>query len=81
MEAEEAMPQTAVLDIPEGSSNDALHTLKLFEIFIRFLDRGCLVRVGCKEIAFESNEEAMAAIHQYVAFPVEEHKRWRSMLG
>jgi hypothetical protein len=46
------------------------------EINIRFLSVGCLVRVGCKEIAFTSVKEAMAAINDYVMNPHEESEKW-----
>ena len=43
--------------------------LRDYEINIRFLSLGCIVRVGCKEIAFKSIEEAMQEINEYVANP------------
>jgi len=55
--------------------------LREHEIRIRFLSRGCIVSVGCQEIAFESVETAMTAINTYVANPYDEQKRWRKILG
>ena len=43
--------------------------LREFEITIRFLSLGCLVRVGCKEIAFTSIDEAMKEVNAYVTNP------------
>ena len=43
--------------------------LREFEISIRFLSLGCLVRVGCKEIAFTSIDEAMKEVNAYVTNP------------
>jgi hypothetical protein len=43
--------------------------LREFEINIRFLSLGCLVRVGCKEIAFTSIDEAMKEVNAYVTNP------------
>jgi hypothetical protein len=43
--------------------------LRDYEINIRFLSVGCVVRVGCKEIAFASISEAMEEINEYVANP------------
>jgi hypothetical protein len=37
---------------------------------ITFLDRGCLVRVGCKSFAFESIEQAMAELTAYTKDPI-----------
>ena len=59
------------------SNNEALRE---YEIRIRFLNRGCVVRVGCKEIAFEDYTNAMVAINAYVANPWEEQKKWRKIL-
>lgn len=54
--------------------------LREYEINIRFLSRGCVVRVGCKEIAFEDYTNAMAAINAYVANPWAEQQKWRKIL-
>ena len=54
--------------------------LREHEINIRFLSRGCVVRVGCKEIAFEDHTNAMAQINAYVNNPWEEQKKWRKIL-
>jgi len=54
--------------------------LREYEINIRFLSRGCVVRVGCKEIAFEDPTYAMAQINAYVNNPWEEQKKWRKIL-
>ena len=43
--------------------------LRDYEINIRFLSLGCVVRVGCKEIAFTSIPEAMNEINAYVNNP------------
>lgn len=56
-------------------------TLREYEITIRFLNRGCVVRVGCKEIAFESIETAMKSINDYVANPYDEQQKWRKNLN
>jgi hypothetical protein len=45
--------------------------LREYEITIRFLSLGCIVRVGCKEIAFTSIQEAMKEINAYVTNPKE----------
>ena len=54
--------------------------LKRYEINIRFLDRGCVVTVGCKEIAFQHVPDAMAALNDYVKNPYGEQQRWRKLL-
>jgi len=56
--------------------------LQEYEINLRFLSRGCVVRVGCKEIAFEDVNKAMAEINEYVTGDTYEvHKKWRKLLN
>jgi hypothetical protein len=43
--------------------------LKEYEINIRFLSLGCIVRVGCKEIAFTSIDKAIQEVNDYIANP------------
>jgi hypothetical protein len=55
--------------------------LRGYEINIRFLDRGCIVKVGCKEIAFEDFSRAMAELNEYVMGDTYEvQKKWRKLL-
>lgn len=54
--------------------------LKEYEISIRFLSRGCVVRVGCQEIPFESVGNAMTELNAYIANPYETQKKWREIL-
>lgn len=81
-----AMPQPQVERMPEPTDGPQEYkpsnkeALRNFEIRIRFLDRGCIVSVGCKEIAFENYIEAMAALNAYVANPWDEQQKWRKIL-
>jgi len=50
--------------------------LREYEINIRFLSRGCIVKVGCKEIPFTSVGDAMVELNKYVSNPHEESKKW-----
>ena len=53
-----------------------------YEINIQFLHRGCIVRVGCKSIAFEDVNKAMAEINEYVTGETwEVQKKWRKLLN
>jgi adenosine deaminase len=54
--------------------------LQEYEIKIKFLSRGCIVSVGCKEIAFENVSEALGAFNLYVTSPYEEQQKWRKVL-
>ena len=74
---EPQMEKVAELKEWRPSNNEALRE---FEINIRFLSRGCVVRVGCKEIAFEDHTNAMGAINAYVANPWDEQQKWRKIL-
>jgi len=51
-------------------------TLREYDINIRFLSRGCIVKVGCKEIPFTSVGDAMVELNKYVSNPHEESKKW-----
>ena len=50
--------------------------LRDYEINIRFLSVGCVIRVGCKEIPFRRVSEAMEELNKYVENPYEETKKW-----
>jgi hypothetical protein len=55
--------------------------LREYELNIRFLNRGCVVRVGCKEIAFVDVNEAMVEINEYVTGNTwEVQQKWRKLL-
>jgi hypothetical protein len=56
-------------------------TLREYEINIRFLNRGCIVQVGCKSIAFETVESAMKEMNEYVNNTWEAQKKWRDILN
>lgn len=53
--------------------------LRDYEIGIRFLSLGCIVRVGCKEIAFTSTEEAMKELNAYINNPRELEKKYNKL--
>jgi hypothetical protein len=71
---------TEPCDAPKEWRPSNQETLREYEISIRFLNRGCVVRVGCKEIAFEDPTYAMAQINAYVNNPWEEQQKWRKIL-
>ncbi len=76
----ESVPQEESAIMQEyGPSNK--QWLREYEIIIRFLSRGCVVRVGCQEIAFESAEEAMKELNEYVSNTYETQQKWRKTLG
>jgi hypothetical protein len=54
--------------------------LRGYEVTIRFLSRGCIVKVGCQEIAFENTEDAMKELNEYVTNTYETQQKWRKIL-
>ncbi len=52
-------------------TREEISFLKSHSVEINFFDRGCVVRVGCRSLAFESTEEAMAELQEYVKRPLE----------
>jgi hypothetical protein len=55
--------------------------LREYEIAIRFLSRGCVIRVGCKEIAFEDNDNAMNELMEYAKDPYKTSEKWHKILN
>jgi hypothetical protein len=53
--------------------------LREYNIELRFLSVGCVIRVGCKEIPFTNVGEAMEELNKYVSNPHEEGKRWNKI--
>ena len=51
-------------------TNDQIAQLKNYDVQINFVDRGCVIKVGCKSFAFESVEEAMAELEAYTKDPI-----------
>ena len=78
--AEVQEPQIEKVSEPKEWRPSNAEVLREFEIRIKFLNRGCVVSVGCKDIAFEKIEDAMSALQTYVAWPYEQQKAWRKIL-
>ena len=55
--------------------------LQRHEIVIQFMSVGCVIRIGCKSIPFESVEEAMKELNEYVNNPRKSTKKWEKVLG
>ena len=63
----------------EGLTNQQV--LQHHEMRIEFLDKGCIVRIGCKSIAFSTVSEAMDAINSYVNNPKIVGEYWRGQFN
>lgn len=55
--------------------------LRNHEINIKFLTVGCIIRVGCKEIAFQRIEDAMSDLNDYVKDPYQSTKKWNEIFN
>jgi hypothetical protein len=55
-------------------------TLRQYPLLIDFLHRGCIIRIGCKQIAFESPNDAIKEIQEYIADPIGMKKKWEDVL-
>ena len=53
--------------------------LQRHRIEIEFLSVGCLIRIGCKSIPFESVEDAMRELNFYVNNPHAATKKWEKI--
>jgi hypothetical protein len=53
--------------------------LREYEVHIKFLSRGCIVSVGCREIAFENPADAMKELSEYVTNPYEVMQKWQKI--
>jgi hypothetical protein len=54
--------------------------LRQHSISIDFLNRGCIIRIGCKHIAFESPNDAIKEIQEYIADPIGIQRKWKDIL-
>jgi hypothetical protein len=52
--------------------------LKQHSIRIEFQSSGCLVYVGCKSVAFTTNEEAMKSLKEFIDDPINVGKFWEN---
>lgn len=55
--------------------------LREFNIGIKFLSSGCVVEVGCKSIAFSTNEEAILSLNDYFNDPVKTREEFQKRFG
>ncbi len=72
------------LKVPENLDNykpNNQEVLREYELRIQFLNRGCIVHVGCKSIAFETVESAMKEVNEYVNNTWEAQQKWRKLLN
>lgn len=80
-EEQQKMPDVRVTRelIDQGCIRPRMEILRDYAINIRFLSLGCVVQVGCKEIAFTSIEDAMKEVNAYVANPRELERKYNKL--
>jgi len=77
-----AMPEPMdAMDAPKEYRPSNQEALREYEIRLQFLNRGCIVHVGCKSIAFETVESAMKEVNEYVNNTWDSQQRWRKLLN
>lgn len=69
-------PISAMLGAEKEYKRPTTELLREHNIEIRFLSIGCIIRVGCKEIAFEDRDVAMVELMDYVRDPYTATKKW-----
>jgi hypothetical protein len=78
----EPMPyQPPTVELKEEYRPSNQEALREYEIRLQFLNRGCIVHVGCKSIAFETVESAMKEVNEYVNNTWDSQQRWRKLLN
>ena len=72
-----AFTEEVSMPMPETEYKPSrLEALKAYDIKLSFLDRGCIVHVGCKTIAFENVDSARLELNNYVNNPYETEQKW-----
>ena len=82
LEEQAVRPMPEAMDAPVKEYRPSnQESLREYEIRIQFLNRGCIVHVGCKSIAFETVESAMKEVNDYVNNTWESQLKWRKILS
>ena len=70
--------QPEQVEVPRRTKQDLLRE---YEIKLSFLNKGCIVKIGCKSIAFETNEKAVKEITRYVNDPIKVYDEWMKVFN
>jgi hypothetical protein len=60
------------------SDNDIL---RQYEITLKYLSKGMIITIGCKQIAFSDNKEGLDALNAYINNPNDESDKWHKILN
>jgi spore coat polysaccharide biosynthesis protein SpsF (cytidylyltransferase family) len=74
-------PQSECIEVPKEYKPSKQDALQRYSINIEFMSRGCVIRVGCKNIPFSSTEEAMAELQKYFENPYDTQELWHKQLN
>ena len=75
------LSQEEIRSMIEERKPSPQRALREYEVNLRFLSKGMIIRVGCKEIAFSDNKEGIEALTKYLESPQEEQDRWYKLLN
>ena len=67
-------------NIPEPVLEESYIKAKDYEIRIEILDRGCIIRIGCKSIAFEDVNVGLTNLKNWINNPKETYASWKQIL-
>jgi hypothetical protein len=73
--------QAVGIDMPDEYRPSKQECLSQYELNISFMSKGCVVRVGCKSIAFSDTDHALAELQKYFDKPYETQEEWRKLLS
>lgn len=66
---------------PEEYKPSNQDILREYEIRLRFLNRGMIISVGCKDIAFSDTNEGLEELNKYLTNTHEEQQKWYKLLN
>jgi hypothetical protein len=66
---------------PEEYKPSNQEVLREYEIRLKFLHRGMIVSVGCKDVAFSDTKEGLEELNKYLTNPYEEQQKWYKLLN
>lgn len=67
--------------MPQEYRPSKQEALQRYSINIEFMSRGCVIRVGCKNIPFTSTEEAISELKKYFENPYDTQELWHKQLN
>lgn len=79
--SEPLLSQEEIRSMIEERKPSPQRALREYEVNLRFLSKGMIIRVGCKEIAFSDTKEGIEALNKYLESPQEEQERWYKLLN